>query len=363
MPDFDKFEAPSYSGDERAFEQSSIGDKIAPMTGALGKHKKAIIAVIIIAIVAYFAYDFFIGSYKTIDFSLKNTEGESLSATSFRIFDLSGNKLFETSGESGFSAKLKPGEYRIEAKTSSEYATANTTLSVSDNSTETIEFEKNIKAEIIGMENFPLVLIAGGTPSFSLTIENKASEEAEIELVPSSELSKISLQIPSITVPANSSETIAITVSVPEAIKITNLESGDDLKGSLRIKYTNTKKSLPSGVKIFPMPNLAFSPTNLNVSGAAGADVIKDFTITNNSAFTVYDLNLSLADSPNSEENQQGNKEIFNPKNDPSKSEKTPGPGSWEDDVVAGQPPISRSCLKSIGPCQERDLFRRIIRE
>ncbi|MDD5162956.1 MAG: hypothetical protein PHD95_01995 [Candidatus ainarchaeum sp.] len=307
LPDgFDKFDAPSYSGDDVLLEQSSIMGRITPITGALKKNAKAIIAIIIIIVLAYFLYDFFIGSYRAIDFSLKNTEGESLSASSFKIFDLAGNKLFETSGSRSFSAKLKPGEYKIEAKAGPDYSVISENLSVSEASSETLEFEKNINASIKGLkENFPKALVAGQTAEFQVTVVNNGSEAQQIEFVASKELDKISLQIPAMQVGAKNSENATVTVSVPDSIKITNQELGDAIGGNIRIKYTNTKENIPADARLFPKPILKFSPSNLSISGNAGETVIKEFSITNDSPFTVYGLKLSFeitSISKNSEE-------------------------------------------------------------
>ncbi len=303
---FNKFDSPSYSSDDALLEQSAITDKIKPIAGALKKNAKAIIAIIIIIALAYFLYDFFIGSYRTIDFSLKNTEGESLSASSFKIFDAAGNKLFETSGSKSFSAKLKPGEYKIEAKAGPDYATINENLTVSEAASQAFEFEKNINVSINGLkENFPKALVAGQTAEFQVTIVNNGTEAQQIEFVASKELEKINLKISNVQVGAKNSETATVTVSVPDSIKITNQELGDAITGNIRIKYTNTKESIPSDARLFPKPTLNSSPSSLSISGNAGETIIKDFLITNDSPFTIYDINLHLeitSISKNSEE-------------------------------------------------------------
>ena len=291
----DKFDAPSYSSDDLAFQDQSIAEKIRPITDVLKKNAKIIIALIVILVIGFLVYDFFIGSYRTVDFSLENTEGDSISATTFRIFDAGGTKLFETSGSKQFSTKLKAGEYRIEAKAGPDYESLNESLTVTGDSSETFTFEKKISAAITGFQdNFPRILVAGQEAEFQITVENSGSEIQEIEFVASKELSKIGLKISKITVGGKNSENATVAISVPAGIAIANTKDGDAVTGTIRIKYTNITEKVPLDAKVFPKPILAFSPLNLSIEGDAGQDVLKDFTITNNSTFPVSGIKLRL---------------------------------------------------------------------
>jgi len=294
LPGNDRFESASYSNDMDLYEPS-IGDRISPITDFLKQHKGIVIGIIIIAVIGYFAYDYFIGSYRTIEFSLENTEGEGLSAQVFKIYDSAGNKVFETSGDSFFSTRLKTGSYKIEARASSDYETVRPVLDVSDNASETIEFEKNISAEISGFkENFPETLVAGQSAEFDFFVENKGTETQEIEFVASKSLEELNIEIPKATVAGHGSETVHVSLKVPAEKKIENEKDGDELDGYIRIKYTNTKESVPSTAKIFPVPQVEFSSSKLIVRGDAGESILKNFSLENKSSFTVENITLKF---------------------------------------------------------------------
>lgn len=302
MPgDFDRFEAPSYSTEDLSLAEPSIGDRLAPITDELKKRKGLIIGIIIIAIIGYFAYDFFIGSYRTMEFSFKDTEGSPVTVNQFKVFDSANNLVLSQSGGDSFSVKLKPGEYQIEAKTSSGYKTITKKITVSDNAKQTIEFEKTIKAQITGFaENFPKTLVAGQKAEFEISVQNNASSSQEIEFVISEELQGIGLEIPKITVAGNDSEKATVSISVPSDYETTaTSESGEEtqgkeLTGNIRIKFTKIQADVPSRAKVFPTPILELSPTTIDIYGNAGESQNATFEIINQGNFTVEDLNLSL---------------------------------------------------------------------
>ncbi|MBN1941329.1 MAG: hypothetical protein JW772_04050, partial [Candidatus Diapherotrites archaeon] len=145
-------------------------------------------------------------------------------------------------------------------------------------------------------QNFPKTLVAGQETSFEMTINNPSGEPEQIEIVASSSLEELNIEIPSVLVQANSSETLTVTLSVPENMQFdkSEEEDGKELSGYVRIKFTNEKETLPDGVRIYPRPELEFNPSSMTIRGDAGETVIKEFNLENKSPFTLYDITLTL---------------------------------------------------------------------
>lgn len=178
-----KFDAPRYSGQAIKFENEGIGGTIGSGADMLKTHAKAIIAVIILLIVAWFAYDYFIGSMREVTIVIKNTEGEQLSTNRIKLSDESGNEIATLSEDSSYTEQLKAGTYRFEASVPGyETESGSFKLSTSGELQEII-VEKGIDIEILDFKDvFPSEWIEGQSRTVEFQVKNNgnSSESAEI---------------------------------------------------------------------------------------------------------------------------------------------------------------------------------------
>src|SRR3989344_1837945 len=259
-----------------------------------------IIVLIIIAGAAYFSYSYFIGNIKEVQFSVMNTENETLEDAGIRVYESSGNEpVAELSG--GGAAKLRYGNYRYEA-VAPEYKAGSGSFEVSAESSGSIEIKlrKDIRVNL-QIADFPAQLVQGQSGIEALvTLKNSAEKPAEVELVLEGALKDLGAELSaeSILVPASGTNSSILGFDVPKDIAVKDAKKGDLKKGSIRVKYTNTKEEV--SFTLFKRPELKVSPLSIDFgklkAGVIGQGAsVKTIKITNSSAaFTVEKVNVKL---------------------------------------------------------------------
>lgn len=301
MAGFDKFDSPSYSSEKVEFEDEGIAGQAMAAVGPAKKFLPAIIAIVVIAAIGWFAYDYFIGSMLPVTLSVKDTEGKLLNESSIKVFaEGQTQPVFEDSGLSSYDMKLKPGNYRYEA-TAPGYEAKKSTFPVSaerDENNKLIPNEPNatlakgFDVEIQNFEqNFPKKLFAGGKATFSVQLKNQANSAATVELVSEGDIAGMVESGP-ITLPANTTQEVQLEISVPAGTTVKNIKTGDKKSAALRVKYT-AKKSQGDFV-LFPNPALEIKVDEANFGAKAGEKDSDEISIKNGNDFAIDELVLTI---------------------------------------------------------------------
>ena len=288
-----KFDDPSYSGDVEFEDESPIGQ----VTGAIEPLKKflpEIIAVIVIVVVAFLAYDFFIGSMLSVTVTIEDTEGKMLNDNSIKIYE-EGQKepIFTDSESSIYDLQLKPGTYRyIVIANGYDEAKSSFTVSVEDKEP-VIKIRKDYDVDIIDFEqNFPKKLYAGSTITFPIKVKNNDDSPAEnVELVAEEDIEGwINASVG--TIQPNSTKEVQVEITVPQNAKITDEDEGDQKTAEIRVKYT-TKKA-DSEFVLYPNPAVKMDLDEASFGAGAGEKDQDTIGIENNNKFPIEDLTLSI---------------------------------------------------------------------
>ena len=281
-----------------------------------GTIKKWIVIVVLIAIIGgagYFAYQYFIGSLKEIEFSVKNTENEAIGDVGIRIYESEKDTPLSELSE-GALIKLRYGKYRYEAA-APEYRADSGYFDVDAESPGSVEIilKKDIRVEL-QLDNFPEQLVTGQTDiELPLIIKNSAAAPAEVELVLEGALKELQAKMSpeSLSVAGQGTSSSILSISVPATIAVKDQKKGDAKKGSIRVKYTSSKADV--SFTLFKKPELKLSPTQIDFgklkAGVIGQGAsIKTITIKNSSsAFAVGAVGkeieiTSMQQNANSEE-------------------------------------------------------------
>ena len=293
MADFDKFDDPSYSGDVEFEDESPIGQ----VTGAIGPLKKflpAIIAIVIIAVIAFLAYDFFIGSMLSVTVTIHDTEGNMLNENSIKLYaEGQDEPIFTDRDSSVYDIQLKPGNYRYNVAVDG-YDTAKSSFTIStDDKEPVIKVKKDFDIDIINFEqNFPKKLYAGSTTAFSIKLKNNSDEVAEnVSLVAEGDIEGwINEGVG--TIQPNSTKDVQIEITVPANVEIDDEDEGDQKKAAVRVKYT-TKKSDTDFV-LYTNPAVKMDLDEASFGAKAGEKDQDTIGIENNNKFPIEDLTLSI---------------------------------------------------------------------
>ncbi len=259
-----------------------------------------IIVLIVIAAAGYLAYQYFIGSIKEVQFSVMNTENELLDEAGIRIYESSGREPVAELSDGG-TAKLRHGNYRYEA-VAPEYRTSSGSFEVSAESSGTIEIKlrKDIRVNL-QVADFPEQLVQGqGNIEALVTLKNSAEMPAEVELVLEGALEGLGARLSpgNLVVPASGTSSSVLTVDVPKDAAVKDSANGDLKKGSVRVKYTNTKEDV--SFTLFKRPELQATPASINFgtleAGVIGQGAsIKTIQIKNKSrAFNVGEVKAQI---------------------------------------------------------------------
>ncbi len=296
--DLERFDEPSYGSGGVEFESEGIAGQLTSVVGPVKKFLPHIIAVVVIAAIAWFAYDYFFGSVVSVTITVKDTEGKLLDDSMIKIFAAgSSEPLFDGTGSSTYAVSLKAGTYRYEANAPG-YAIKKSSFDVSSEETgPIIKLQQDIDVEIVNFEqDFPESLFVGGSKQFSVQLKNHSGSSESIELVAESDLEGYELVgTTQITIPANSTQAVSVEIIVPASTVVKDQKNGDEKTAVLRVKYTEEQGK--TDFVLYPNPGLEISLSDADFGAKARENYNKDeeeISIKNSNYFPIEDLELSV---------------------------------------------------------------------
>lgn len=290
------FDEPHPGRDIISSDSEGPGIQAAEIIAPIRPYAQHIIAAIVIIAIAWFAFDYFFASLVQADISVRNTEGEALNNNSIKLFAQGSSEPFFTGdGESVYTLSLRPGNYRYEVA-SAGYDTKKSSLEVSqEQKSQEITLEKELGVRISGFsEAFPKRVFLGGKAVVTVQLENSSDSDKEIELVGEKGIEGL-VSAQGITVPANSTEAVEVTISIPAGTTVKDTRQGDEKQAVLRIKYTTEKET--ASFTLLPNPASGISVNGADLRASARESKNKDedeITVRNSNRFPVDSLSLSV---------------------------------------------------------------------
>lgn len=290
---FSKFDSPYAGGGDFIQDEGPLDQA----KNFLSDHGKKIIAVIIVLAIGYFVYDFFIGSYQNVTFSVINTEGKAISGARITV-----QKVGETESrlvEAGQTVSLRRGSYNLEISASGFDDSAES-LEVTKDETKPITLNKKLVTEFVSVSGFPTELYLGQKTTGQIILRNPGAKRESIELVLTGDLEGIEITPVAggiIDIEGQQSKKIDFEITVPSDLELANTETGDTKTGQIQIRLTATTQDVT--FKLLPTPDIEVSPTGvLTKEIESGSDTSEEIQIINNSQFAQKNIRISLALDP-----------------------------------------------------------------
>lgn len=293
--DSSKYDLP-HGDEEIIFEEEGPLDKVkeyAPVALDLVKRHwwKAAILIIIL-VVGLFLYDFFIGSYRSVDISVKDTEDRIISGATLRIYDAGRNNvLFEIYGSGIVS--LKDGTYPIAVAASGYIQPSRNEINVSGSGSISIVLEKDMDVMLSG--DLPTSLIIGEERNVDVVVTNNEAEVQQVQLVFSGgcggNYMDVSYEVPISVAPG--SKTVSLNLRVKPDL------DEQEKNCTIRIKGLNNDDAKIEG-KInfieFDSSRIKVSRTTVSFGRVSAGEVVeKSIKLTNNNRnFVMEDVKLRV---------------------------------------------------------------------
>ena len=296
MADMERFDEPSYGTEEGEFEGEGIAGSAMQALGPVKEYLPHIIAAIAVIAVAWFAYDYFVGSLVQVTVTIRDTEGTLLENSSMKVFAEGSNEpLFSEKDSSTYSLSIRQGRYRYEANAPGYAAKRSSFDASSEDAEKLITLSKDIEVEIVDLQDFPGKLFVNGKKQFSVQLKNNSSQSQSIELLAEAGIEGFALTGAAATIPAGSTQAIQLEISVPAGTSVKDERAGEEKKAVLRVKYTEEKGE--ASFTLYPNPALRITLSEADFSAKARENDNKDqdvITIKNNNYFPIEDLVLSI---------------------------------------------------------------------
>ncbi len=290
----ENFDSPTYSGQELEFEEEGPAAMVKKGLSLIKANLKTIIVILVLLAVAFFAYDYFIGSMRDVTITLEDTEGTALGSSRLTLFDSTGNEVFFGQRLDTYSMQLRVGKYRYEAR-DPDYKTRTSELTIGTENSPTIVLEKDVGVEIVNFESeFPSSLIAGETRTIEFQVKNTESTPKDIAYVVfGGSLKDWGIAEKEVRgIQANASKTVVLQFTVPRDLKIDEDEE-IEFKATARIKFTNDEHEKTFGVFASPEVNLDISGFD---TGVDAGETVPDaeVEIENGSDFPIENLEAKI---------------------------------------------------------------------
>ncbi|MEK6973226.1 MAG: hypothetical protein AABW72_04265 [archaeon] len=260
----------------------------------LKENLPAIIGLIVLLIMGYFAYNYFIGSNVDASFSIKDISGNNLTNNSLRISDSANKEVFKASGKSIYEVKLKTGEYKI-AVSSSDFPLYADTITVDqENASFDVVLKKQYKLELaLNVQNSKL--IKGMDNEIEAIVTNKGEEDISgLALTISASNAGVAIESPKdILAVAGNQTKIKAIVKIQQTIKISPEEKNAGITLTIKVNGTNISKEI-KGIFIADKPVLDIEPVNFKISLNANETKTQEIKLLNKSTSAIPGITLEI---------------------------------------------------------------------
>ncbi len=248
------YDAPPESPFEN--EQSNAqGGALGGIGDLVKQHGKKVLALAVVGLVVFFAYDYFIGSQVKVTISARDTEGKILATMPGSLFESGGSNAIQRF-DGSTTIGLRPGTYRVEwdsegsdfAAIEPEEIFIEKPTSGSAEQEEKTIFSKDLDVSISQL-NFPTTIVRGQQGAKGkFTLKNNSTKGQSIELVLEGGLAPfkddITFNPGTFSIPSKGMLEVNFSLDVSDTLPITNKTAGDKKSGSIRIKYTQEKENV-----------------------------------------------------------------------------------------------------------------------
>ncbi len=259
---------------------------------------KYALIVVVIALIGWFLYDYFIGSFVDIQISVKDLEGNPVIDNHVTVKSAGNDVLiFEKSDLSVYRQRLRRGDYSIEVEADGYKPYAVERTFNEDNKSEVIKLKKDMDIKILEL-NMPEQLFANEQFTLTAKLENKGSKGEEVEFKFGGEFKAYNCRPAEQKMLINSGEIkdFNILCAVPSKTGLEKSTTGKDKEGSVSIKYIS--ESMDKSFTLYPQPRLNISKsvrfTGMNPAVPKDAKKQVDFTIKNYGRFPVQNIRLRI---------------------------------------------------------------------
>ena len=295
---YDKYENP-HGEDAEIYEKGpldSAREIAGPLIEKAKANRKKIVAGIIVLAVLFLAYDFFIGSVRTVSFSVSDTEGNPVSA-SIRVLDTSGNEVARA--KSGEQLSLKAGAYKIDVLSTDFKTLRAYPVNVSENGAIPVKLEIDKSIELAG--TLPGTFATGETKEFTLTLKNNESLQENVKLVLEGDAAKVmKLDFGGAINAAPGDNIVSVKLNVDKSVDSKDLGKGK--KFTIRIEGLDNSKAKVSGSYELVQFNdsklkvkFGSSTTTANFGTVeAGETQAKQLKVENENDFEIKDIKIEV---------------------------------------------------------------------
>ncbi|GEM_PF-6689567 len=294
-PDSSRFDSP-FSASAQAPLGEPLADKIRFF---LEDHGKQLLMLLVVLAVAWFAYDFFVGSIQSVTISVKNTENQPVTGT-VSVFETGQSNPVKSETTKSMSVQLRNGSYLVRVE-SSGYESYEGTIVVSPSLVQFVAQLSQPFSTVIEQLDIPSSVYVNQNVSAGVTLYNRGDRDETVELVFEDDLVGVSrFSEGSFVVPARSRVVQNFELLFPQSRTPEDETNGDALKGTIRIKRTQSGFKSAS-FQLLPSPDVAIRPDVLSKSNLVSGQSLQEIgrvSVKNNSRFPIpaFSVSVSLSD-------------------------------------------------------------------
>jgi len=257
---------------------------------------KYVVIIAVIGAIGWFVYDYFIGSFLTVDISVQNLESKPVRDNSIEVTETSsGTSAFEGDGLANYSVRLRRGDYTITVRADG-YDTEPASVTFNEETkSKTVKLKKDIDVEIVALD-MPGQLFANQAFDIVVTLENKSKNSEELELKYDGDFEKFDCRAVDKPILIGGKQTADYNVrcAVPSKTGREGATSGDEQEGKVGVMYTLESKDIE--FELFPEPKISMddSVKFSNMHPVENKKTSKEFEVNNRAKFPVHNIRLRI---------------------------------------------------------------------
>ncbi|MDO8627033.1 MAG: hypothetical protein Q7K42_01075 [Candidatus Diapherotrites archaeon] len=258
---------------------------------------KKILAGIVVLVLAFFVYDFFIGSVKQVSIQLQDTEGQP-ALVSGSVFGQDNNPILQFSNGL-ISGSLRKGQYFVRLSDRGEFKDEILQLPISESTPAVLQLEKDYKIDILNFL-FPNNLSVGEKASFSFFAKNKGDKLANVEfdLKSAGDLFEdVVFEPSSVSLSPNGQEQVKLSFKVKTPSKIPS-KDGEKKDAKLLVKGLKETNSANKKAQftLYPAVSLTITPDKIDFGTVKAGEKSKDkeLLIVNKSNYDLKGVKISF---------------------------------------------------------------------